>query len=55
MEMIDKKINSIRGKTIAIVYIYEKEDAPGFDHYWMWKGDIIAGWIKAIYELECVP
>jgi len=51
----EQLLNSLRGKTIAIVYIFEKEDAPGFDHYWVWKGDVISGWLNAIQELDCVP
>lgn len=45
----------IRGKTIAIVYIFEGENAPGFKHYWIWKSDIITGWMNAVQELECLP
>lgn len=48
-------LNSIKGKTIALVYIFENEDAPGFKHYWIWKSDIIAGWLRAIQEIGCVP
>lgn len=48
-------IKSIKGKTIAIVYIFEKEDAPGFDHFLVWKNEIISGWLNAVYELECLP
>jgi hypothetical protein len=48
-------IKTLRGKTIAIVYIFEKEDAVGFKHYWVWKSDIISGWLNAVQELECLP
>jgi hypothetical protein len=48
-------IKSLRGKTIAIVYIFEKENAKGFNHYWVWKSDIISGWLNAVQELECLP
>jgi hypothetical protein len=48
-------IKSLRGKTIAVVYSFEKEDAPGFKHYWIWKSDIISAWLNAIQELECLP
>ena len=48
-------LNELRGKTIGIVYFFEKEDAPGSKHYWIWKSDIISGWLNAIQELECVP
>jgi hypothetical protein len=48
-------IKSLRGRIIAIVYIFEKEDASGFKHYWIWKSDIISAWLNAIQELGCVP
>ena len=49
------QLEELKGKTIAIVYIFEGEDAPGFNHYWVWKSDIISGWLNAVQELECVP
>lgn len=55
---MDKKTNSLislKGKTIAIVYIFEKEDAEGFGHFLIWKDQILTGWLNAIYELECMP
>ena len=48
-------LNEIKGKTIAVVYIFEGEDAPGFEHYWVWKSDIITGWLNAIQEIQCIP
>jgi len=48
-------LKSLKGKTIAIVYIFEKEDAKGFEHYHVWKSDIISGWLNAVQELECLP
>jgi len=48
-------LKSLEGKTIAIVYTFEKENAPGFEHYSVWKGDIISGWLNAIQELKCLP
>jgi len=48
-------LNLLKGKTVAIVYIFEGEDAPGFGHYHIWKGDVISGWLHAVQELECVP
>lgn len=51
----ESQLKSLRGKTIAIVYIFENENAPGFKHYWVWKSDIISGWLNAIQELECLP
>lgn len=49
------KLKKLRGKTIAIVYIFEKEDADGFKHFLIWKDKILTGWLNAVYELECVP
>lgn len=48
-------LKELRGKTIAIVYIFEKEDADGFGHFLIWKDKILTGWLSAIYELECLP
>jgi len=50
-----KKLKSLKGKTIAIVYIFEKEKAEGFDHFYIWKDEILLSWLKAIYEIKCVP
>lgn len=48
-------IGRIKGSTIAIVYIFEGETAPGFNHYHIWQGDIIAGWLEAVQALHCRP
>lgn len=48
-------LDDLRGKTIGLVYFFEKEEAPGSKHYWVWKSDIISGWLNAIQELECIP
>lgn len=48
-------LKNLRGKTIAIVYIFEKEDASGFNHFLIWKDKILTGWLNAVYELECLP
>lgn len=45
----------LKGATVALVYIFEKEDAPGFGHYDIWKSDVIAEWMLAVQELQCVP
>lgn len=49
------KLKELRGKTIAIVYIFEKENADGFRHFLIWKDEILTGWLSAVYELECLP
>ena len=54
-EQYIKQIQSIRGKVIALVYIFEGEDAPGFQHYHIWKSDVISLWMNAIQSLHCMP
>jgi D-alanine-D-alanine ligase-like ATP-grasp enzyme len=48
-------LSDIRGKVVAIIYIFEGEDAPGFKHYDIWRGDLIGEWVQAIHELNCLP
>ena len=43
------------GKTIAIIYIFEGEDALGYKHYETWKTDVISSWMFAVEELHCIP
>lgn len=47
--------HELQGKTIGVVYIFEGETAPGFEHYHVWQSDIIAQWLVAIQELHCRP
>lgn len=54
-EQYIEMIQSIKGKTIAIVYIFEGEDAPGFKHYHVWKSDVISLWMNAVQSLHCMP
>lgn len=54
-EQYMKLLQSIQGKTIAIVYIFEGEDAPGFRHYHVWKSDVITLWMNAVQSLNCIP
>jgi hypothetical protein len=51
----EAKLRFLKGRTIAVVYIFEKENALGFKHYWVWKSNIITGWLNAIQELDCLP
>jgi hypothetical protein len=48
-------ICALRGKTIAIVYIYANDDAKGYGHYDIWGSDLISDWVQAVGELRCVP
>lgn len=47
--------HNILGKTIGVIYAFEGEDAPGFEHYHVWQSDIISKWLLAIQELKCRP
>lgn len=47
--------HKISGKTIGVVYIFEGENAPGFEHYHIWQSDIISKWLLAIQDLKCRP
>lgn len=47
--------NEIMGKTIAVVYAFEGENAVGFKHYHIWKSDVISEWLKAIQDLKGLP
>lgn len=49
------QLKLLQGKTVAIIYIFENEEAKGFDHYWVWKSDIISHWLNAVQELGCLP
>ena len=48
-------LTSLSGKTIAVVYIFEGETEIGYEHYSIWKSDVISSWINAISELKCKP
>lgn len=48
-------LKKIKGKVFAVVYIFEGETAKGYNHYWVWKSDIIGGWLNAIQFLGGVP
>ncbi len=50
-----KQVETIGGKTIAVVYIFEGETAPGACHYAIWGSDVISAWIEAIQEIRCIP
>lgn len=48
-------LDRLKGLTVAIVYIFEGENAEGFAHYHVWKSNIISGWLNAIQNLGCRP
>lgn len=54
-DLFERLLQSITNKTIAIVYIFENEDSPGYEHYDIWKSDVISEWLNAIQQLNCTP
>lgn len=48
-------LSHIMGKTIAIVYIFEGDDASGFSHFFIWKSKVISKWMEAVQDLKCIP
>lgn len=55
IESFKKDFINIKGKTIAVVYIFEGDTDSGFSHFFVWKGKILTEWINAIEELHCLP
>lgn len=54
-EQFKNEIAKIKGKTIAIVYIFEGDTSYGFEHFYIWKSNIISKWMNAVQELYCLP
>lgn len=48
-------LDQIAGKTVAVIYIFEGENAAGFKHYDIWRSSLISCWLNAIQELHCIP
>lgn len=48
-------INGIKGQVVAIVYTFEGENALGFEHYDVWRSNVICDWVRAVEELGCKP
>lgn len=55
MNNYENKLKDLKGKTIAVVYIFEGEEAAGFEHYHVWKSKIISRWLNAIEDIGCRP
>lgn len=55
MDKMESLFSAVKGRTIAIVYIFENENAKGYSHYDIWKSDVITTWLNAVQELKCVP
>lgn len=54
-EQYKEMCQSLFGKTIAIIYIFEGENELGYEHYEVWKTDVISSWMFAVEELHCLP
>ena len=55
IDVIREKYRKVKGKTIAVVYIFEGDNSSGFEHFYVWKGKILTQWMNAIDELHCMP
>lgn len=55
LEQFKDNFSKIRGKTVAIVYIFEGDNESGFEHFYIWKSNIISKWMNAVQELSCMP
>lgn len=55
IEAFKEHFSKIKGKTIAVVYIFEGDNNSGLKHFYIWKSNIIAKWMNAIQELSCMP
>ena len=52
-ETIKEKIFCLRGKTIAIVYIYVNDNEAGMNHFFIWKSKILSKWMEAVEKIDC--
>lgn len=52
---LEQRLRKIKGKTIAIVYIFEGDNSCGFEHFYIWKSNIITKWMNAVQDLSCLP
>lgn len=58
MERVDdlrSRFWGLKGKVIAVVYVFEGDVTEGYQHYDPWKSDVIADWLSAIQEIQCLP
>ena len=53
--LFDSLFDKVSNKTIAVIYIFEREDSPGYTHYDIWKSDVLEEWLNAIRQLNGVP
>lgn len=52
---LNQDMEAIKGKTIAIVYIFEGDNSSGFEHFFIWKSNVITKWMNAVQNLHCMP
>jgi len=55
IEKCKDDFSKIKGKTIALVYIFQGDDSSGFSHFFIWKSNVLTKWMLAIEELHCLP
>lgn len=47
------EIYQLKGRTIALVYIFEDDNEYGMNHFFIWKSNILSQWMVAIEDLRC--
>lgn len=52
---ISEFLQKIRRRNIAVVYTFQNEDSPGFEHYDYWTFGVVGDWVRAVEQLGCVP
>jgi len=55
LDQFKENFKKVRGKTIAIVYVFEGDNSSGFKHFFMWKSNVLTKWMNAVQELHCMP
>ena len=44
----ENMLSKIEGSTIAVVYVFQGDSTPSFQHYDPWKSDVISDWLNEI-------
>ena len=53
--LYSEQLAGLKGVLIAIVYTFEGEDANGFEHYDVWRMDVVGDWLRAVEEIGAIP
>lgn len=55
LDELNNMLCKVKGKTIGIVYTFEGDVSSGFEHFYIWKSNILTKWLTAVEELHCMP